>query len=304
MADALQCTRFKIYMMNKFLSFLLLSFLATPLLQAQKQNSLLWEVKAPNGATSYLFGTNHLVGSDYLKTHEKVDKAFQNSKTVVVEMLVDSTKIMEMTMMGMMPGNSMRNLLDSADYALLTERVQEELGMDMTMLDIMKPVMISTFLSLAMAEESTPDELNYAGAPLDLFFANNGKKQGKEIVPLETMMEQAEILYNSTTIEEQANELMDLLKDEKKADKISTEILEAYVEENLDRMWKLMEEYGSDFAGMDALLDDRNMKWIGKLKPVLDNGNAFIAVGALHLPGKIGLIELLKTEGYKLKPVY
>ena len=54
---------------------------------------------------------------------------------------------------------------------------------------------------------------------------------------------------------------------------------------------------------MGFLLDDRNKNWVGQLKNILKEKNIFIAVGAGHLVGKNGLIELLKKEGYTVKPL-
>ncbi|MDZ7847866.1 MAG: TraB/GumN family protein [Owenweeksia sp.] len=54
---------------------------------------------------------------------------------------------------------------------------------------------------------------------------------------------------------------------------------------------------------MTALVDDRNLKWLEKLRPLLDDGNVFVAVGALHLPGENGLITLLRKEGYEVRRV-
>ena len=68
-------------------------------------------------------------------------------------------------------------------------------------------------------------------------------------------------------------------------------------------MFELSEEAADQYGDMAVVLDNRNNKWIAKLAPVLNQGNAFIAVGALHLPGKEGLISLLSAEGYKLTPV-
>ena len=53
----------------------------------------------------------------------------------------------------------------------------------------------------------------------------------------------------------------------------------------------------------DILLDNRNKNWVGQLKNIMKTNAVFIAVGAGHLVGKMGLIELLRKEGYTLKPL-
>lgn len=271
-------------------------------LNAQK-SPLLWKVTAPEANTSsFIFGTYHLVGSDYLKDHELVRKAYDDASTVVVETVLDSSAIMVVAMKGMMLDHSLKDLVDSADYALLKTELEAVLGMPIEQLSNFKPIMISTMYSLAKAQEATPESFSYGGSPIDLYFADEGKKNGKEIIPLETALEQAEILFEGQTVEEQAMALVENVKAEVEDD-LSSEVLDAYMAEDLDRLWKLNGDWDDSMGEMTVLLDERNKKWIPKLKPVLDTGNAFIAVGALHLPGKVGVLELLKKEGYKVEPV-
>jgi hypothetical protein len=53
----------------------------------------------------------------------------------------------------------------------------------------------------------------------------------------------------------------------------------------------------------EELLRKRNHRMAERAVAHLDRGNAFIAVGALHLPGKEGVVELLRQRGYKVTPV-
>lgn len=290
--------------MKRFMAFGLFAifFVGVFNLNAQKA-PLLWKVTSPETkASSYIFGTYHLVGSDYLKDHELVRKAYDDASTVVVETVLDSSAIMVVAMKGMMLDHSLKDLVDSADYALLKTELEAVLGMPIEQLSNFKPIMISTMYSLAKAQESTPESFSYGGSPIDLYFADEGKENGKEIIPLETALEQAEILFEGQTVEEQAVALVENVKAEVEDD-LSSEVLDAYMAEDLDRLWKLNEDWDDSMGEMTVLLDERNKKWIPKLKPVLDTGNAFIAVGALHLPGKVGVLELLKKEGYKVEPV-
>lgn len=290
--------------MKRFMAFGLFAifFVGVFNLNAQKA-PLLWKVTSPETkTTSYIFGTYHLVGSDYLKDHELVRKAYDDAYTVVVETVLDSSAIMVVAMKGMMLDHSLKDLVDSADYALLKTELEAVLGMPIEQLSNFKPIMISTMYSLAKAQEATPESFSYGGSPIDLYFADEGKKKGKEIIPLETALEQAEILFEGQTVEEQAVALVENVKAEVEDD-LSSEVLEAYMAEDLDRLWKLNEDWDDSMGEMTVLLDERNKKWIPKLKPVLDSGNAFIAVGALHLPGKVGVLELLKKEGYEVEPV-
>ena len=52
------------------------------------------------------------------------------------------------------------------------------------------------------------------------------------------------------------------------------------------------------------LVDDRNQHMVERMQPYLQQGKAFVAVGALHLPGKTGLLERLQQQGYTVSRVY
>ena len=50
------------------------------------------------------------------------------------------------------------------------------------------------------------------------------------------------------------------------------------------------------------MLDARNLNWINKIDGLISTKKCFVIVGALHLYGENGLINLLKKRGYKVKP--
>ena len=226
-----------------FLGFVLV-FTASAFAQ---ENSLLWKISSPDGKTqSYLFGTYHIIGSDYLKEHLKADLA---------------------------------------------------------QLDQFKPVFISIMYSLALAQKYTPEKLNYGGQAIDQYFAHQGKKSGKKVYSLESSAEQAEILFNSKSLEEQIEDLVEMAKDKEAVVKMTKSVIQSYLDEDLKTMYEEAKNLEEASGDLDVLLDDRNLRWIEILKPILSEGNAFIAVGALHLPGEKGLIELLQKEGYILSPV-
>lgn len=289
--------------MKKILSTSLLSLLFILQGQAQPESSLLWKIQSPGGQTSYLFGTYHLVGSDYLNTHKKVEEAYKNAQTVVVETVIDSSQLMQVAMISLMPEHSLKELVNSADYELLREEIKEVTGADLALFDKVKPMALSAMYAMALAQEATPVGLSQGGQPIDLYFAANGKKTGKKVVPLETMLEQAEILFGSSPVEEQAHSLVQMVKEKDTGEDLTEEIIRSYEEEDLNRMWELTDTLGDAYGDMALLVDDRNQKWVPLLKPLLDEGNTFVAVGALHLPGAQGLIALLRKEGYQVIPV-
>lgn len=285
-----------------FRSALLLGMLIL-VTQFSNAQGLLWEVTSPEGKTSYLFGTYHLVGAEYLSDHIKVAEAFAGANQIVVETVIDSSQLMQAASMGLMMENTLWDFYDTAQFELISSKMQQVTGMSLNGFVQLKPTAVANFYALAIAQqELAASDLSYPGAPLDVYFAHQGSKQSKEVVQLESMMEQMDMLYNSDPLEEQAEALLEMIEDTSVTD-MSVRLLEYYRDQDLDAMMALTEEVADQFGDMAILLDNRNNKWIAKLEPVLDQGNAFIAVGALHLPGEEGLIKLLTAEGYKLTPV-
>jgi uncharacterized protein YbaP (TraB family) len=57
-------------------------------------------------------------------------------------------------------------------------------------------------------------------------------------------------------------------------------------------------------AFLDRLVDERNVRMVERMIPRLEEGATFVAVGALHLPGQRGILQLLANRGYKVAAVY
>ncbi len=282
----------------------ILSFIVVLLaFQAEAQNSLLWKVEAPSGEISYLYGTYHLLGADYFKEKTAVLEAYKKSETVVVETIIDSNQLMTLASISLMPGKSLKRMTDSTDYLLLKDKLEPILGMDLAVFDMMKPMVLSSAYAVSLAEELTPDSLKYGGLPMDVYFAKQAEKEGKELMPLETMREQFEILFNSQSPEEQLEDLLMVIKDTASGEGAMTGILNSYFDNDLDGLYAASMEMESDPKDMEALVDQRNKDWVQKLEAPLNESSHFIAVGALHLPGENGLIELLEQKGFTLSPL-
>ena len=132
------------------------------------------------------------------------------------------------------------------------------------------------------------------------------KKNGKRIDGLETMAYQMSI-FDSIPYKIQAQELFkSISSDDKESDggKEYKELIKAYKDQDLKKLGEMISK--SDQGMMqyeDLLLNNRNRNWVIKLKTLLKDKALVIAVGAGHLPGEKGLIELLRKEGYIVSPV-
>jgi hypothetical protein len=125
----------------------------------------------------------------------------------------------------------------------------------------------------------------------------------KPVKGLETAAFQAG-LFDSIPYEKQAKELVDYLDSMDQNKKITQQLAVLYTSQDLDGIQALSDKDDPEMNGyMDLLLYNRNRKWAKELDGLLPGKSLLIAVGAGHLPGQQGVIELLRKEGYTVDPV-
>ncbi len=270
-----------------------------PLVVNKDSNTLLWQVSGKNLKNpSYLFGTFHLLCKDDIHFGEQLKTAISRSKEIYMELDMDdpATMLGGMLYMNMKDGKSLSDLYSPADYARLKIYFSDTLKMPLALLSKAKPFFLVALLYPKMMNCSTP-----AGVEEELM--KIAKEQKKEIKGLETIQFQASV-FDSIPYEWQAKELI------KNIDSFSfyknefDKMVSLYKSQQLDSMNVLMiKEDTLSNKYNDLLLVNRNKNWVKQLKKIMVEEPVFIAVGAGHLMGENGLIELLKKEGYKVEPL-
>jgi hypothetical protein len=76
-----------------------------------------------------------------------------------------------------------------------------------------------------------------------------------------------------------------------------------YKKQDIDGLLQLMEKSPEMNLNQDALLKDRNVRWVERLPAIMQTQSVFVAVGAAHLPGKNGVLQLLRQQGYTVEAV-
>ena len=258
-----------------------------------------------NGLTepSYLFGTYHVVGHHFFNAHPEVMAAFIAADAVQVEVVIDSTKMQSMAMAGVMQNNTLADFYDSLEYARVDSAIQQQLGYPLTALERLKPMNISVMLSLTQIQNlNNPDSIS-GGIPMDLYFAKTGRQTGKKVLAFETMEEQADFLFNSTTLEEQAQELLYMIDSPKETMDFTKAMNEAYLQGDSAGIAALYHSFPQSAKLMSVIVDERNANWIQSMPSTMENQSVFIAVGALHLYGEQGLISALKKMNYTVERI-
>ena len=170
----------------------------------------------------------------------------------------------------------------------------------------MKPWMLATMVALPACELARQS----AGQPiLDKKLAEDAQASGKALEGLETIAEQLGAMA-SLPMDFHMKGLVETLKLGDRMDDVIETMIVLYKAERVDMFWPLFRETLPQQAGDDgyaafeqAMIRTRNRTMAERAGAVLSRGNAFIAVGALHLPGEEGLVELFRKAGFTVSAV-
>jgi uncharacterized protein YbaP (TraB family) len=269
------------------------------------ENALLWKIQG-NGLkkTSYILGTYHLVNNVFLNNLKGCELALKKTSSVLGELEITSEVASQMMPYMLMENSSIDSLMNPLQYDSLSQFVQEQLGLPMVLFNKMKPMGI--YLMLSAAEmKNTPFLSNFKGEPMDVYVQNEARKNGKDVFALETIQDQADLLFSHVALNEQVQLLMQYIKAGKQGSSFENDRMNnCYMNQELNCLDSLMNASGFTAIESNLLLKDRNTMWIPRIEEIIQKQSCFIAVGALHLAGENGLIFLLRKKGYTLSPVH
>jgi len=269
-------------------------------ISAQKKGSyksLLWKISG-NGLTqeSYLFGTMHAKEKAVFNFSENFNKAFNSAEVFAMEIALESDMYTGIFNMMMADENyNIHNYLTDAEYAKLDNWLKKEYGFKLKMFEKIKPIFLYVMTNKAsMGMRNEPF--------LDEYLAKEAEAKGKQVVGLETIEEQVAAL-DFIPIEEQFKMILQSIEQHKKEEKEYQQLLKTYVKQDLDKMLKLIQESSISKGAYKSLIDDRNTTMTQRMLPLLKEKSTFVAVGAGHLPGEMGIINLLRKQGFMVEAV-
>lgn len=264
-------------------------------------NSLLWMVtKNKSKDTSFVFGTMHLIQKEYFFFPELLENLIKTSDMVVLEVGDEiNNPLKAMELLRLEEGKSLFDFFDDKQTDTILKWVESDLGMTEQMFKAtfgkMKPFSI---VSLASAEDMLSDSESYEQTIMKI-----QKKAEVKLEGLETLAEQMGI-FDDLTEEEQATMVMDAIRGGDEAEKQLEEMLRLYQDQNIDSMYLMIHEEGDVLSDKEnEFLTDRNQNWIPKMKKYMKGNRIFFGVGAAHLGGEDGVLELLRKEGYSVTSV-
>lgn len=284
--------------------FLLLFLFIGSIFQITAQSSLLWEVKKKGlKHKTYLFGTMHLVSKESYYFPNTLEDKVKKSKQVILEIANMEDQMASVLPYIMLPaGQHVKDFFTPEQYDTLLQYVEQKLGLNKAMFELsmgkMKPFFLLQTLSMDIDMKNTESyDMN-----INKIAAKNKKT---EIIGLETIREQVSFL-DSVSQDNIGEMLMEQLRKTESASETFKKMEAIYATQNLDSLYNFA--YGEmdkmkDKSFEEVLLVKRNENWMPKLEKIFATSSSFVAVGAMHLGGPNGIIQMLRDKGYEVTPV-
>lgn len=282
--------------------FCLIAALIVSFSVSAQYHSLCWRITG-NGMKqpSYLFGTMHVSDKRVFNFGEKVTKAFDASHAYAMELDPDKALNPSVALsLVMKDGSRISQMLPDSDYKFADSLIRSATGLSLAPFDRVEPVLVTAMLEEGSMGLSASDTANMS-EEMDLYFYHKAKVQKKKQIGIETVDEQIAALH-TLTYQEQARQLQDAITELRHPTGAGDrDLLKYYIAQDLDSLLSMSDESQMPEKFYKALVTDRNIRMADRISEFIQKQPTFIAVGALHLPGAGGVIELLRRKGYRVE---
>ncbi|MES0326694.1 MAG: TraB/GumN family protein [Gammaproteobacteria bacterium] len=268
---------------------------------AAEDKALFWRVDSEL-ATVYLLGSIHFADESFYPLREEIEQAFETSGALVVEIdasSAESTADFQHLMQseGSYSGDeTLKDNLSKKTYQEL-QIYLKELGIPSALVEKQKPGMVMLTLAAVQAQMTglNPEQ------GIDLHFLR--KINHKKILALETMDEQIRIfldIEDADLLLQDSFDSLEMVKEEMHS------LISAWKQGDEKSLHKLLfEDVLTGNAAIDSFYErlyfKRNVKMTGSIKSYLkQKGRYFVVVGAGHLIGDKGIVQLLQNAGYRI----
>jgi uncharacterized protein len=266
----------------------------------------LWKVTRDNVPPSYVFGTMHSKDPRILQIPGVIMQVFNSSNIMVFETSLKNEDMARSQSKMLLPqGQSLREKIGPQRFKDLANMVAPY-GLNTQTLNRLK---IWAAAAIISQPPPSPQSNTPKMALLDKELEKTAINAGKTIIALETNNEQLNV-FDKTSEKVQLEYLDQSMVEHAQLDNELETITSYYLSGNtgwiacdLEQALSKSSE-GLNKMMMEKLIDNRNQTMVDRMQPALQQGNAFVGIGALHLPGKKGVLSLLQAQGYKIERKY
>jgi len=269
-----------------------------------QQKSFLWEVKTDSGS-SYLLGSIHLLKKEVYPLNPVIENSFDKCGALVLEANLSGDNLAKASFAALQKGmyqgeDTLEKNVSAKTYRLAAEKLKA-IGLTIDTFKKFKPWMLAmTVQSFQLIKMGFQAEYG-----IDFYFSKKAEEVKKEILELEGFEFQVNLL-NSFSVKEQEDFLFSSLVESDKLEKEIDKIVNAWLFGNAKQLEEVFLDSVKKYPELEGVnkrfLDDRNVKMVEKIVQFIKEGKkCFVIVGAAHMVGKKGVVQLLKDMGYNVE---
>lgn len=267
---------------------------------------------------SYIIGTHHLANVGFVNQISGVTEALTETDQVYGELVwdtmtnIDSLKAVQ-NAMTLPAGKTIKDYLTPDEYKRLDAFMVAKMGtglsnpMVASKMGNLTPMALVTQFQLLLYMTKHMGEFD-PSSTFDQYFQAQAKKNGLPCGGLETLQKQINVLYTGKPMSRQVEELMCFIDNENFNSQMMEDLTSAFYAQNLETLKQVMDrklggKCDSTPEEEDMLINNRNADWVAKMPGIMTSKPTFFAVGAAHLPGDKGVLQLLRNAGYTIEGV-
>jgi uncharacterized protein YbaP (TraB family) len=274
--------------------------LAVPGWCSEFTHGVLWAISKPGIPVSYLLGTIHSDDPRVTRLPPAVAQAFARSRSFTGELDMNADSLVQTQRAMLLPDDkSLESVIGHARFEQCV-KLMANYDVPASVVNKMKPWAIA--LQLNMPKPTTERFL-------DLSLYQQAVERGLPVYALETIPEQIAV-FDKLPVKQQIILLDEAIANHRETPALIDSLIDLYLARDLAGMQAInddqMQKGDSNLAAKveQRLIVTRNHRMVERMQSRLAEGRAFIAVGALHLPGKEGILNLLEQQGYLVNYVY
>jgi uncharacterized protein YbaP (TraB family) len=285
-------------------AFLILSLAACLPAYGQQRftQGLLWRIGKDGVAPSHVYGTIHVGDPRVSVLPAEVRAAFDAAASLMLEFLPDPytrERFLESAMY--QDSRTLEREIGAADFERALEQLKP-IGLQREFVNKLKPWGVLLNLRNAAGPE---------GSPLDGQLLELARARRLPLHQIENVEEQV-FTFDEFPMDSQVALLRHSLAHREELLALAESTLQAYLARDLAGIWRLREDFSRRHPAVaphqavmtKRVVLDRNVVMAFRMQRQLRRGNAFVALGALHLYGDKGVLALLEEDGYRAVRVY
>jgi uncharacterized protein YbaP (TraB family) len=261
-------------------------------------NSLLWKIEGNGCTPSYMYGTMHMINKEYYHFTDGMRERIASSKAIMMEVGGMPNPFETLSLMTLDSGD-VRDYFSPEQMKIVVEFFDKEMNQSpeefYQLYGSMKPFFL--------LQSITQTYFDKGSQSYDLDIMGIAAEEGIPLLGFESIQEQLGF-FDKIPKESMAQMVIESIENFEEEKKETQKMMKIYSEQKVDKLIPMIKKQSPEFMEFENLfLYDRNKAWIPTIKEQVKDKQCFIAVGAAHLFGEGGVIDLLEKEGYTLTAV-